>query len=103
VLIKVKHEVVGDDGVARGEEGNEPSDQVDLSGRETLFQVNEVGLEVDFFDSPCVLDAIAEHVIEHWVTHGAQGEAEAGIEDMLRRGDGGGYSVCGDSRTLFRG
>ncbi len=89
MLVEIEHEVVGDDGVAGGEEGDKALDDVDFGGCDFGFEVGEVGLEVDLFDGPGVFDAVAEHLVEDGETHGAEGEAEAGVEDVGGGGDGG--------------
>src|SRR6187402_545193 len=88
VLVKVEHEIVRNDRVSGCEEGNEALDGVDLGWCETLLQIDEVCLEVDFFDGPCVLDAVAAHVIELRIAHGAQCETQAWIENRNGRSDG---------------
>ncbi len=91
VLVEVEDEVVGDDGVAGGEEGDEAPDDVDLRGGDALAEIDEVGLEIDLFYGPGVFYAVAEHVVEDGEAHGAQSEAEAGVEDV----GGGGYRGVG--------
>ena len=34
------------------------------AGREALLEIDEIGLKVDLFYGPRVLDAVAEHVVE---------------------------------------
>jgi hypothetical protein len=88
VLVEIQHQVVGDDGVTGGEEGDQALDKVNLGRGELAAQIDQVGGEVDLFHGPGVLDAVAEHVIEDRVAHGAQGQAETGIENMLRNFNG---------------
>ena len=38
VLIEIEHEVVGDDGVAGGEKGDEALDEMNLGGREARLR-----------------------------------------------------------------
>ena len=87
VFVEIENEVVGDDGVAGCEEGDEALDDVDLSGGDLGFEVGEVSLEVDLFDGPGVLDAVAEHLVEDREAHGTQREAQAGVEDVRGCGD----------------
>jgi len=89
VFVEVEHEVVGDDGVSGGEEGDEALDDVDFGRSDALLEIDQVGLEIDFFDGPRVLDAVAEHVIEDREAHRAKRKAETGIEDVGGSGDGG--------------
>ena len=58
VLVEIEHEVVRDDGVAGGEEGDEALDEMDLRRREARAQVDKIGREVDLFDGPGVVDAV---------------------------------------------
>ena len=61
------------------------------AGLKALLEIDEIGLKIDLFDGPRVLDAVAEHVVEDGIAHGPEGEAEAGIEDgfrCLNRGHG---------------
>ena len=82
VLVEVEHEVVGDDRVAGGEEGDQPGDQVPLGGRQ-LGQVGEVGVQVDLLDGPGVLDRVAEAVVEVRVAHRPQGQVHARVEQQV--------------------
>ena len=53
-------------------------------GRSDLVvKIVQVGAEVDFVDGPRVLDCIAVHVEELRVTHGAQRQIKARIQDVL--------------------
>ena len=85
--VQADHEVVGDDGVAGGEERHQPLDQVPLGRRHALPQVTEVDLEVDLLHRPGVLDRTAIHLVEARIAHRPQGEVEAGIEQDLRCDD----------------
>ena len=80
VLVQVEHEVVGDDRVAGGEEGDEAADQVAL-GREQLAQVDEVVGEVDLLDRPRVADRGPVALVELRVAHRPQRQVEARVED----------------------
>src|SRR5580698_10930259 len=68
--------------------------------RDALFQIDEVSLKINLFDGPGVLDAIAKHVVEDRETHGAQCEAETGVEDVRGCRDGGVGGVFGHSDSL---
>ncbi len=76
VLVQVEHQVVGDDGVAGGEERDQPVDQVPFGGGQ-LAEVGQVGVQVDFLDRPGVLDRVLEPVEELRVPHRTQGEVQA--------------------------
>jgi hypothetical protein len=86
VFVEVEDEVVGDDGITCREEGYETLDDVDLGRGDLRFEVCEVGLEVDLFDGPGVLDAVAEHVVEDRERHRTKGEAgaQAGQPEFCR-------------------
>ncbi len=81
VFVKIEDEVVRNDRVAGGKEGDEPLNDVNLGGGDALPEVDEVGLKVDLFHGPGVLDAVAKHVVENGETHRPQGEAEARVKD----------------------
>ena len=54
-------------------------------GRE-LGEVGDVGVEVDLLDGPGVLDGVPVALVEVRVAHGAQGQFEARVEQVLRDG-----------------
>ena len=80
VLVQVEHEVVGDDRVAGGEEGDEAADEVALGG-DHLAQVDEVVGEVDLLDRPRVADRRPVALVELRIAHRPQREVEARVED----------------------
>src|SRR6185369_508295 len=80
VFVEVEHQVVGDDRVARGEEGDQPLHQMAVGVAHAAGEVGDVGGEVDLLDGPGVLDGVAVHLVEARVAHRAQGELEAGVE-----------------------
>jgi hypothetical protein len=80
VLVEIEDEVVRDDGVAGGEERDQPVDQVAFGVGHLLLEVADVGGEVDLFDGPGVLDGVAVHLVKPRVRHRPQGQAEAGVE-----------------------
>ena len=82
VLVQIQHQVVRDDGVAGGEERHQPLDQVALGGGHLRAEVADVHREIHFLDGPGVLDRVAVHLVERRVAHRAQGELEAGVEDV---------------------
>ncbi len=55
------------------------------SRRESQFQVGKIGLEIDFFHCPGVLDTVAKHIVEDRIAHGTKREAKTGVENILRR------------------
>jgi two-component system LytT family response regulator len=93
VLVQVQHQVVRHDGVAGGEERHQAMDQVTIGGGHLRREVVRVHREIHFLDRPGVLDRVAVHLVEAGVTHRAQSELEAGIENV-RVADGlGGHEV----------
>ena len=84
VLVERQHEVVGDDRVTGREERDQPADHV-LLARRQLGEVGDVGVEVDLLDGPGVLDRVPVALVEVRVAHGAQGQLEARVEQVLVR------------------
>src|SRR5690606_27543717 len=90
VLVEVQHQDVGDDRIARGEERDQAVDQVPVGGGHLVVQVGNVDLEVDLVHRPGVPDRVAVHLVEVRITHRAQGELEAGVEQhRLAQGERG--------------
>ena len=97
MLVQVEHEVVGDDRVAGGEEGDQSADEVAL-GRHHLAQVDEVVGEVDLLDGPRVADRRPVALVELRVAHRSQRQVETWIEDRssLIRMEWAGGDLPGD-------
>jgi hypothetical protein len=84
VLVQVEHQVVRHDRVARGEERDQPPDEVLLGRHQLALQVDQVVGEVDLLDGPRVLDRVAVHVEELRVPHRPQRQVVARVEDVGR-------------------
>ena len=80
MFVEIEHQVVGDDGVAGGEERNQALDQMSFRRPELVSQVVDIQREVDFLHRPSVAHRIAVHLVERRIAHRSQREREAGIE-----------------------
>ncbi len=73
VLVEIKNQVIGNNGIAGCEESDQPIDQVTFGGGHLRIQITDVSGKIDFFDGPGVLDGVPIHFVELWIAHGAEG------------------------------
>ncbi len=79
-LYRLKHQIVGDNGVAGRKECDEAFDEVPVRGAHAALQMTQIDLKIDFLDAPGVLDRAAIHLIELRIAHRPQGQIESGVE-----------------------